>query len=756
MPSACTKPENKASTEASNTIFQCITIVEKKVRNLEKRKGRLDGYKEKKGSGETLNPDQAEAITKYDGVIQNLEFARELQKQFQTISNELEKAMKKKAKRDKIERQEHEISRIRELLKLQELLSNMGAEDVREDFKKGSRGAVGLTDENLEQLDELYKLITPTREGETGYTEQLTNASEHIISFLDARDKSVIGTTYKQLREMVDKINDCGYFDNVNTTEEEKKVESEPAVVEQTTAAPEPEISSPAEPVKAVAEPEPACPPQEPVASVPEQVPTAPAPSTMPVTLAGSSSESSANYRDDSFFTTAQYAHQRRGLQEIVSSVQGNFNFLQDSEIDVDSPHRVDPAVVAARPMSASLRTSDAAIQQTSYQNTNLLGTEDQTASAAGNYSHQVAAQSSQEVISHHAAAQPIIQHVVSDSLDFGAASTPSVAESVQQSNTSSQIQFGAVDAMTLDPQSSSSLPAGSSQQQVVQLEAYEQTYSQNLMSQSLGGSTSSQHVSFGDQSASSLMSSHIGGLQDQSGSASSTSGPPQPIPLPSQSLTGQSLMNQAFGTTNTENTTSQPQEKKPYTMNPNADPFQSAAMFSQSDIGSMSGQTSSNIQQTASLMSQDEQRKPAWQTPVTQSQQTSQPDSNDYNNTGFSNSNQFGRNASGVRGGGRGNMRGGRGMNNGFPRGNSRGGAPYSGNRNGGFGNNRGGSRGGSAWQGYPSRSDYRPEGGYQGYNNSFNAGGGMRGGPPRGAMRGNRGGSGGFNRSQAYSQQV
>jgi len=76
--------------------------------------------------------------------------------------------MKKKAKRDKIERQEHEISRIRELLKLQELLSNMGAEDVREDFKKGSRGAVGLTDENLEQLDELYKLITPTREGETG------------------------------------------------------------------------------------------------------------------------------------------------------------------------------------------------------------------------------------------------------------------------------------------------------------------------------------------------------------------------------------------------------------------------------------------------------------------------------------------------------------------------------------------------------------------------------------------------------------
>jgi hypothetical protein len=30
----------------------------------------------------------------------------------------------------------------------------------------------------------------------------------------------------------------------------------------------------------------------------------------------------------------------------------------------------------------------------------------------------------------------------------------------------------------------------------------------------------------------------------------------------------------------------------------------------------------------------------------------------------------------------------------------------------------------GGSAWQGYSARNDYRPEGGYQGYNNGFNSG--------------------------------
>lgn len=56
--------------------------------------------------------------------------------------------------------------------------------------------------------------------------EQLTRASEHIVSFLDGREKSVMGTTYKQLKEMVDKINDCGYFDNVNSPGEETQVDS--------------------------------------------------------------------------------------------------------------------------------------------------------------------------------------------------------------------------------------------------------------------------------------------------------------------------------------------------------------------------------------------------------------------------------------------------------------------------------------------------------------------------------------------------
>ena len=57
------------------------------------------------------------------------------------------------------------------------------------------------------------------------YAEQLAHSSEHILSFMESREKEVKGTTYKQLNEMVHKINECGYFDNLANREEEETPE---------------------------------------------------------------------------------------------------------------------------------------------------------------------------------------------------------------------------------------------------------------------------------------------------------------------------------------------------------------------------------------------------------------------------------------------------------------------------------------------------------------------------------------------------
>ena len=61
-----------------------------------------------------------------------------------------------------------------------------------------------LTEENLEQIDELYKMVSPARDASANYTEALAEASEHIISLLDARDKPVVGNTYKVPTQILD------------------------------------------------------------------------------------------------------------------------------------------------------------------------------------------------------------------------------------------------------------------------------------------------------------------------------------------------------------------------------------------------------------------------------------------------------------------------------------------------------------------------------------------------------------------------
>lgn len=52
------------------------------------------------------------------------------------------KAQKKAAKREQLERQQQELQRIKEIILYQDLLNNMGGEDVRQDFLEGNKGAI--------------------------------------------------------------------------------------------------------------------------------------------------------------------------------------------------------------------------------------------------------------------------------------------------------------------------------------------------------------------------------------------------------------------------------------------------------------------------------------------------------------------------------------------------------------------------------------------------------------------------------------
>lgn len=231
MPSANPKLEKQASTETVEPIRQAIIVIEHKIRNLEKRKGKLESYRDLQKNGRELNADQKTAVAKYDEVLQTLDITKELYKQIVGIAHDAVKQQKKLARKEAIERMQQDIAKVKEVLLIQDALMNMGTESVREDFLAGKNGAVKLSEQDLKYLDILYNEVMMKHhreEGEPTFFQQVQKVAEHYVAIVDGKQREIAGTTYNKLKEIITSINQCGYFDQVHETE---------AVVEEVTEA---------------------------------------------------------------------------------------------------------------------------------------------------------------------------------------------------------------------------------------------------------------------------------------------------------------------------------------------------------------------------------------------------------------------------------------------------------------------------------------------------------------------------------------
>ncbi|XP_067001718.2 caprin homolog isoform X3 [Anabrus simplex] len=346
MPSAA-KLEKQASTEAVDPIRQAIVIIEHKIRNLEKRKRKIESYRELQKDGKELNSDQLNAVSKYEEVLQTLDFARELCKQFNGIAADAAKQHKKQARKEAQERAQQEMAKVKEILMVQDVLQNMGQDNVREDFLNGRNGAAQLTEDDLKYLDDLYGEVSPkhcTEDGLPPFQEQLQQSAEHLLAIVDAKPKEIVGTTYAKLKELVATIQGCGYFDQTadeateepvnevaeavvpvaseeTTEEEEYVIEGQAVVVPSETPAYPPAVA----PIVAAA----------PVPTIVQQAPVVP-----PVPTPVAAVESSFFSTSAPAFVPAQAAIPARPLNEVIGSVTGSFNFLQHSmqESELDSP----------------------------------------------------------------------------------------------------------------------------------------------------------------------------------------------------------------------------------------------------------------------------------------------------------------------------------------------------------------------------------------------------------------------------------
>uniref|UniRef100_A0A8D3DJF7 Cell cycle associated protein 1 n=1 Tax=Scophthalmus maximus TaxID=52904 RepID=A0A8D3DJF7_SCOMX len=219
----------------SEVLKQVLCVIDKKVRNMEKKKGKLDDYQVRKDKGERLNQDQLEALSKFQEITYNLEFARELQKTLIALGQDIQKVVKKSARREQLQREEAEQRRLKTVLELQFILDRLGDETVRQDLKQGVGGSPLLTDADLAAFDEFYKLVGPDRDQNVRLVDQYEEASVHLWDLLEGRDKAVVGTTYKALKETLDQVLLSSYFDRSQShqngvCEEEEEEEPEAAV----------------------------------------------------------------------------------------------------------------------------------------------------------------------------------------------------------------------------------------------------------------------------------------------------------------------------------------------------------------------------------------------------------------------------------------------------------------------------------------------------------------------------------------------
>ncbi|CAB4018672.1 Hypothetical predicted protein, partial [Paramuricea clavata] len=145
MPVASLRSNQVASNDNMDSSKALIGMIDKKVRNLEKRKGKLDSYKQLAADGKELNDDQQAAVENLTSVELNLEFAKDLQKQFNQFALEQAKLQKKQAKKEEALRQANrrdaDLAMIKNVLELQNLLNQL-SDEAREDFIKGANGAV--------------------------------------------------------------------------------------------------------------------------------------------------------------------------------------------------------------------------------------------------------------------------------------------------------------------------------------------------------------------------------------------------------------------------------------------------------------------------------------------------------------------------------------------------------------------------------------------------------------------------------------
>ncbi|XP_058263336.1 caprin-2 isoform X1 [Hemibagrus wyckioides] len=203
-----------------------LICLKHKIRNIEKKKLKLEGYRMRLENGETLNQDQMDAVGRYEEVVHNLTFAKELQKTLCTLTQDLLKAQRKAMRREQVQRAEEEQRRLSVMLQVQYVLCSLQRHDVRKTFSTCEHARL-LSAQEVEKLLNLASLLACKRDESMRLEDQMEQASLVYLDLLDGIDKPVAGSTYKWLKEKLLSLVDSGLFDRIPEPEKDTKKSDE-------------------------------------------------------------------------------------------------------------------------------------------------------------------------------------------------------------------------------------------------------------------------------------------------------------------------------------------------------------------------------------------------------------------------------------------------------------------------------------------------------------------------------------------------
>lgn len=128
-------------------------------------------------------------------------------------------------------RQIQEVTKVREVVMIQDLLQRLKDEKVRSDFLNKRNGACAVDKLEMEFIDKFAQQVVPVRpsfSNEPTFANSAKNVADHFSFLIDARNRQFLetGFTYEKAKELFNRIQSCGYWEKdvkfVEVTEESR------------------------------------------------------------------------------------------------------------------------------------------------------------------------------------------------------------------------------------------------------------------------------------------------------------------------------------------------------------------------------------------------------------------------------------------------------------------------------------------------------------------------------------------------------